>query len=197
MTRFATAFIALVASALLLGGPLGAQTASDSLIVTANNAGRANFSIDAAIYNFGTVFPSGATNIGGTQVLTGVRNATGAVYAAAAATTFNARSAPPRTIRIHNASVASILQWGTADRLEMQIPITNLPAAAVSCGYKTFTTIGDGGAATCDQGNLIRGLSAGMGINERNGNLDFRLTVDDTDATGTNVWVVTLTAVGL
>ena len=197
MRKFDIRTVAGIAVAVLLAAvAIEAQPASDSLVVLANNSGQSNFTISGSIYNFGTVFPSGATNIGGTQVITGVPNASGAVYTATAATTWNARSAPPRTIYIHNASTASVLQWGTADRLEMQIPTTNLPVTAVSCGWKTFSTNTAGGAATCNGGNLLRNLSAGMGINQRNGNLDFRLTVNNTDGAGTNVWVVVLTAVG-
>ena len=188
--------IVAIAITLAAVGATHAQPVSDAMIVIANNSGSTNFAITNAMYNFGTVVPTGAANVGGTQALTGVPNAGGAVYTATAATTWTARSAPPRTIRIHNASVTSLLQWGTVDRLEMQIPTTNLPAAAVSCGFKTFSTVGDGGAAGCGGGNLLRNLSAGQGANVRTGNLDFRLTVNNIDSTGTNVWVVTLTAVG-
>ncbi|HUF16970.1 MAG TPA: hypothetical protein VMS12_02870 [Thermoanaerobaculia bacterium] len=187
---------ALFATGLLITGPAAvAQSASDSIAVTASNTGSANFQITAASYNFGVVQATGGPNSGGTQVLTGVPNGSGATYTAPAATTWTARSAPPRTIRIFNASFSSIINWGTADRLAMQIPVTNLPVTAVSCGYKTFTTVGDG-LATCNNGALVRNFSAGMGINVRTGNLDFRLTVNDSDGPGTNTWAVVLTAAG-
>jgi hypothetical protein len=194
LTRIVLAVSSLVAG--VLGGQVAAQPVSDTINITALNSGGTNFQITLGSYTFGTVSPNGGPNIGGTQALNGVPNAAGAVYTASAATTWTARSAPPRTIHIHNASVFSSILWGTADRLEMQIPTTNLPAAAQSCGYKTFSTIGSGGAAGCGAGNLLRNLSAGMGINERTGNLDFRLTVNNVDAAGTNTWVVVLTAVG-
>ena len=90
-----------------------------------------------------------------------------------------------------------MINWGTADRLAMQIPTAGLPNSAVSCGYKTFTTTGDGGATTCNNGALVRSFSAGMGLpNVRNGSLDFRLTVNDSDGPGTNSWTVVLTAAG-
>lgn len=183
---------------LLAGSGAGfAQTASDSITVTATNATASRFQISATSYNFGIVQATGGPNAGGTQALTGIPNGSGAVFTAPAATTWTANSAPPRTIRIHNASFSSNINWGTADRLAMQIPVTNLPIGAVSCGYKTFTTVGDGGATGCGNGALVRSFSAGMGINVRTGNLDFQLTVNDADGPGTNSWAVVLTAAGL
>lgn len=194
MNLAALALTVMVAA--LVTGAVSAQPVSDTIGVTAINTGSTRFQLNTSSYSFGTVSPAGGANIGGTQALNGVANASGAVYTAAAATTWTARSAPPRTIHIHNSSVFATVLWGTADRLEMQVPTTNLPAAAQSCGYKTFTTVGSGGAAGCGAGNLLRNLSAGMGSNERNGNLDFRLTVNNADTAGTNTWVVVLTAVG-
>lgn len=168
---------------------------SDSIAVTASNAGVFTFNIVAAAYSFGTVDSSGTANIGGTQAITGVRNGgdTGATYTAAAATTWTSSSAPTRTVHIFNASAGSSIIWGTADRLEMQIPNTGL-GAAVSCGYRTFSTTGNGGAGGCGSGNLIHGITVGNGASSKTGNLDFRLTVLDTDIIGSNSWTVTLTA---
>lgn len=187
----------LVVTAMLVWAPEAfSQVTGDAISVTASNTGSANFQISAASYSFGVVQATGGPNAGGTQSLNGVPTASGATFTAPAATTWSARSAPPRTIRIYNASFSSTINWGTADRLAMQIPTTGLPLSAVSCGYKTFTTVGDGGATTCNNGALVRSFSAGMGINVRNGNLDFRLTVDNSDGPGTNTWAVVLTAAG-
>ncbi len=186
-----------LASSILLGvsGSALAQPSSDSITVTASNQGSANFQITAASYNFGVVQSTGGANSGGTQALTGVTSGSGATFTAPAATSWTARSAPPRTIRIYNSSFSSVINWGTADRLAMRIPVTGLPATAVSCGFKTFTTVGDG-AGGCGNGALVRNFSAGMGINVRTGNLELQLTVDNSDGPGTNTWAVVLTAAG-
>lgn len=178
-----------------VSGSALAQSSGDSITVTASNQGSANFQISAASYSFGVVQSTGGANSGGTQALTGVSTASGATFTAPAATTWSARSAPPRTIRIYNASFSSAINWGTADRLEMRIPVTGLPATAESCGFKTFTTVGDG-VTGCGNGALVRNFSAGMGFNVRTGNLEFRLTVDNSDGPGTNTWAVILTAAG-
>lgn len=168
--------------------------ASDAIVVTATNGGVVNFSMAIALYQFGVVSASGVANIGGTQSLTGTTSASGATYTSSTATTWRATSSPPATIYIYNSS--SVLTWGTADRLQIQLPTTNLSAGSVSCGFKTFTTTGAGGAAGCGSGNLIRMLVKN-GANAAVGNLDFRLFVDNTDATGANIWVVVITEVGL
>jgi len=180
----------------LSAGVLGAQTTGATTDVTAFNAGSGKFTINTPSYSFGIVNSAGGPNLGGTQPLTGVTNPNGAVYTATAAATWSARSAPPRTIFIYNDVGSAAINWGTADRLEIQMPTTGLPVAAVSCGYKTYTTNGSGGAAGCGSGNLIRNVRAGMGANTANGNLDFRLTVNNTDGPGVNSWTVVLTAMG-
>lgn len=171
--------------------------ASDSIIVAATNGGAVNFSISIASYNFGTVNANGGANAGGTQSLTGVTNASGATYTATTATTWRASSAPAATIYIYNGSTGSSITWGTASRLKVRLPTTNLSAGSVSCGFKTFTTTGDGTSTGSGSGNLIRNVVVKNGANAAIGNIDFRLTVNNIDALGDNTWVVTLTEVGL
>lgn len=168
---------------------------SASITVNATNSGVFTFTIAAASYNFGTVDANGTANIGGTGLITGVRNGgnTGSTYTATSATQWTLASAPSRPVHIFNASTTSVLAWGIANRLEMQIPTTLVPGSPASCGFLTFGTTGDGGAG-CASGNLIHNFNAGNGANAVTGNLDFRLTVLDVDATGADTWTVTLTA---
>ena len=77
----------------------------------------------------------------------------------------------------------------------MQIPTTGLGSGS-SCGYLTFSTVGDGGAGACASGALVHSVTVGNGGNSVTGNLDFQLVVDDTDGPGTNTWTVVLTATG-
>ena len=130
-----------------------AQPASDSVTVTAQNRGIFLFDITDASFDFGEVDAAG--NLSSTGV-SGARNGgdTGAIYTASAATTWTCSSAPSRTVRVYNASTASTINWGTADRLSMQIPTTGLPAGSTSCGMVAFGTTGDGGAGTCASGAL-------------------------------------------
>lgn len=191
---------ALLASAMLMFGQptfAAAPPVSNSTIVSATNDGVVRFDILLPIYVFGTVDANGTPNIGGTQSLTGVRSATGATYTALTATTWRAASAPPRNIYIYNASGTSIINWGTADRLLIRILTTNLSSGSVSCGYKSFSTVGDGGSGACGAGNLVRNVVAKNGVNAAVGNLDFELFVADTDLPGDNTWSVTITEVGL
>ena len=186
----------LVASAAFAASP----PQSASINVTASNAGVFNFAITAATYAFGTVDANGTANAGGTQAITGVRNGgnTGSTYTALTATTWTIASAPSRAVHIFNASTnaGGTFAWGVSDRLEMQIPTTGLPGTPATCGFKTFLTAsGDGGVSpSCTTGNLVTTFSAGNGANSVTGNLAFRLTVLDVDGTGSNTWVVTLTA---
>jgi hypothetical protein len=174
---------------------------SADITVTAVNAGVFNFTINAASYAFGNVDANGTANSGGTQAIPGVRNGapgTGATYTSTTAATWTLTSAPSRAVHIFNASSSGAptsIAWGTADRLEIDIPTTGV-AGATSCGFKFFATNNtDGGASpSCANGNLITGFTAGNGGNSVTGNLDFRLTVLDSDATGSNSWRVTLTA---
>jgi hypothetical protein len=198
MKRFIVtlAACALVASATFAASP----PQSDTITVTATNGGVFTFNIVAATYAFGTVDAMGTANVGGTQAITGVRNGgnTGSTYTATTATTWTLASAPPRAVHIFNASTnaGGTFAWGISDRLEIQIPTTLLPGTPASCGFKTFLTgSGDGGISpNCTSGNLVTTFSAGNGANIVTGDLDFRLTVLDVDATGSNTWVVTLTA---
>jgi hypothetical protein len=180
----------------VLFGAVGvfAQTASDSITVTAANNGIFTFEIADGAYAFGTVDASGTQNVGGTDVLTGVANASGAVYTASAATTWIASSAPARTVRIFNASTAAVIGWGTADRLAMNIPSST--GGGTPCGFVLFGTTGDGLSACGTTGNLIHSVAVGNGANSASGDLDFRLTVDNADVAGSNTWTVVLTAAG-
>jgi hypothetical protein len=192
-----SAAMMLVAATLFAASP--PQQAS--ITVTAANAGVFDFAITAASYAFGNVDANGTANTGGTQPITGVRNGspgTGSRYTATTATTWTLASAPARAVHIFNASSAGAptsITWGTADRLEIQIPTTGI-AGSTSCGFKLFSTQNtDGGPSpSCTNGNLITTFTAGNAVSSITGNLDFRLTVLDTDATGTNSWRVTLTA---
>ncbi len=193
---------AVLATAVLIFARLdiasaAAPPASDSTIVNATNDGVVQFDILLPTYTFGTVDANGTASVGGTQALTGVRSATGATYTALTATTWRAASAPPATIYIFNASGTSIINWGTADRLRMRILTTSLSAGSVSCGYKSFTTVGDGGSGACGSGNLVRNVLVRNGGNAAVGNLDFELFVADADLPGDNTWAVTITEVGL
>lgn len=169
-----------------------AQTASDSITVTATNNGVFTFTITEPTYAFGTVDANGSPNVAGDESLTGATNVNGAVYTSIDASTWEVRSAPSRTVRIFNASVAgdATIAWGTANRLAMSIP-----AASNSCGFIQYLVAGDGVNA-CANGNLRHSFTAGNGGNSATGDLDFQLTVDNTDIAGSNTWIVTLTAAG-
>jgi len=172
-----------------------AQPAGDSITVTAQNRGIFLFDITGSSFDFGEIDAAGNASSTG---VSGARNGAddGAVYTAAAATTWTCSSAPSRTVRIYNASSASTINWGTADRLSLQIPTTGLPGGSTSCGYLAFGTAGDGGAGACSSGNLVHSVTTGNGSNSASGNLDLQLEVLDTDALGTNEWTVVLTATG-
>jgi hypothetical protein len=195
MTR--TGWILGLGTTLMLGisGGAMAQTSSDSISVTAVNVGQFSMNITAALFDFGSLDADGTTSSTG---VAGVRNVAddGATYTANAATTWTCRSAPPRTVRIFNASTAATVNWGTADRLSLRVPNTGLPAGSTSCGFKTFSTTGDAGAGSCGAGALIHSINVGNGANARTGSLDLQLDVLDADQTGANNWTVVLTASG-
>jgi len=183
------------AMALAATGGAYAQSANDSINVTAANNGIFLFSIAGASFDFGNVDANGTVSSTG---VAGARNGsnTGAVYTASAVTTWTCSSAPQRTVRIFNASTTSTINWGTADRLSMQVPAAGLPVGSTSCGYKTFTAAGDGGAGNCGAGNLVHSVPTGNGGNSRTGSFDLQLDVLDADGTGANSWTVVLTASG-
>lgn len=187
----AAATASLLVTALLLAAPAASQTASDSITVTAANVTSFTFAIAGSSFDFGTVNANGTTSSTG---VTGVRNGTntGAIYTRLAATTWTCTASGLRTVRIFNSSSVASITWGNANRLRMRIPATGIPAPANSCGFKTFTAVGDGGT-TCGAGNLLRRMSVGTGA-PRSGNLDFRLLVQDVDVPGANTWTVLLTA---
>ena len=177
------------------GGTALAQSSSDSISVTAANNGIIELTIADAAFDFGNVDADGTLSSTG---VSGARNGgdNGAVYSATAATTRTARSAPPRTVRIYNASSASTIGWGTADRLRLRVPTTGLPGGSTSCGLIDFSDTGDGGAGSCSNGALVHSVNVGNGSNARTGNLDLELDVLDADSTGSNSWTVVLTATG-
>ncbi len=167
--------------------------ASDSISVTAENEGVFTFAIAQANFDFGVVDADGETSSTG---VAGSNGASGATYTKSNASAFSVTSAPVRTVRIFNASSSSTIGWGSADRLEIQIPTTGLSAGS-SCAFKTFSTAGDGGAGDCDLGNLYHTLSVGNDAADENGQVDLRLTVANADGTGNNSWTVNLTASAL
>lgn len=184
-------FIVLFALAAM---PVAAQVSSpDSINVSAQNVGAFVFNIAQATYNFGQISSLGGSNVGGTETLTPSTTATSATYTSnAAAVTFNVGSAPQRTVYFYNSSPAQTLSWGTANDLEVQVAGL---AVGTNCGFRGVGVVGDGLAGTCANGNLHHSLTGvGRGANSVNGNLVFRVTVDDTDLTGTNTWVVQVTA---
>lgn len=183
----------LIAALTLLGTVSAfAQPVSDSITVTANNNGIFQFSIDLASYAFGTVDSNGTANVGGDESLTGVRSGTSSLYTSGAlGPSWTAASAPPRTVRIFNASTTAVGSL-PAGRLGLRIPD---PGPGTSCGVIAFTTTGDG-ASACAAGNLIHSMATGNGNNDVDGDLELQLTVDDADPTGATTWTVVLTATG-
>lgn len=194
-------FILVLLVAVIGVGSATAQTDSKSITVSAANSGSFVLTINQATYAFGAVDSNGTANTGGTESLTGTRAGTVATYTSGNVTTFSVLSAPVRTVRIFNASTASTINWGTADRLSVGIPTTGLTVrggnALTSCGFKAFSATGDDASATgCTAGMLVKNFGAGNGGSQAAGFINFQLAVDDTDATGSNSWTVTLTATG-
>lgn len=184
-------FIAILA---LAATPAAAQVSSaDSINVNAQNVGAFVFNIAQATYNFGQISSLGGTNIGGTESLTPSTTASSATYTSGAtAVSFNVGSAPQRTVYFYNSSGAQTLNWGTAN--DLAVEVVGLPSGT-GCGPKGIGVTGDGGAGACGAGNLHHSLaSVGRGANSKNGNLQFAVTVDDADLTGSNTWVVQITA---
>jgi hypothetical protein len=187
---FTTAAIVL---ATLAGGAVLAQSDTDSITVTAANLGVFEFNITDATFDFGDVDADGTLSSGG---VSGARNGAndGAVYDASAATSWTCRSAPPRTVRVYNASTTATINWGVADRLRVRVPTTGLPGST-SCGFVDFSVTGDGSSA-CNNGELVHSVSVGNGGNAVTGSVDFELDVLDVDDPGSNSWTVVLTATG-
>jgi hypothetical protein len=176
-------------------GVAEAQSGNGQINVRARNIGIFEFTITDTDFDFGDVDSNGTLSSTG---VVGARNGgdDGAVYNADAATTWTCSSAPPRTVRIHNASTTSVINWGTADRLSVRIPDGTLPGGSTSCGLIDFTTTGDGGVGSCASGALVHSVGVGNGSNTVTGNLDFELDVLDADGAGINTWTVVLTATG-
>lgn len=195
MKRKLTFILGLLVAVIGVGSATAQATDTKSITVSAANSGVFVLTIDQATYAFGAVDADGTANTGGTESLTGTFAGTAATYTSGNVTTFSVRSAPVRTVRIFNASTLATIIWGTADRLSVGIPTTGLPAGSTSCGFKTFTTIGDV-ATGCTAGMLVNTVAAGNGTNQAAGFINFQLAVDETDATGSNTWTVVLTANG-
>jgi len=160
-----------------------AQSASDTITVTATNAGIFTFAIDQASFDFGTVDANGTTSSTGVG---GVRGGAGALYTALSAATWTCNSAPKRTVGIVEAS--SVHTGGLpAGQLAIQVPVSSL--GGTSQGYVAF------GANTA----VITGIPnvGNGGANAASGTIDFQLTVNDVDAVGANSWTVVLTASGV
>jgi hypothetical protein len=184
----------LIAILVLAAMPAAAQVNSpDSINVNAQNVGAFVFNIAQTSYNFGQITSLGVANVGGDEVLTPSVGGTDATYTSGATfVDFNVASAPQRTVYFYNSSGAQTLNWGTADDLQLQI--VGLPTGT-GCGLKGISATGSGGAGSCSAGNLHHSLAAvGRGANSKSGNIQFAVTVDDTDVTGTNTWVVQITA---
>lgn len=187
-------FVLIGVFAVLATVPVAAQVSSaDSINVQAQNVGAFVFNITTASYNFGQISSLGGNNVGGDEVLTPAVGASSATYTSGAiAVGFNVGSAPPRSVYFYNSSGSQTLNWGTTDDLRVQI--VGLPTGT-GCGFKGISVTGNGGAGTCAAGNLHHSLaSVGRGANSKSGNLQFEVTVDDADVTGTNTWVVQITA---
>ena len=185
--------IIIAALALLGTFSVFAQSASDTITVTATNQGIFTFNIDLASYAFGTVNPNGTANAGGTEALTGTRGATSSLYTSGTGgPNWTAASAPSRTVRLFNASTTAVGAL-PAGRLALRVPAVG---GGTSCGAVAFTASGDGGAAACSSGNLIHSMTVGNGNNDVDGDLELQLTVDDVDPTGLTTWTVIVTATG-
>ena len=166
-------------------------TASDEIVVTAENEGTFTFVIDDATYDFGTV---NADGLGGTSSATPTdTGTTGVSYEQLAASTFTVTSSPVRTVHINNTSSVSSIVWGTVASLEMQIPATG---GGSTCGYVAFNVV-DGAAASCTLGTLIHAMSVGNDTAAVTGDIDLKLAVLNTDIVGSNSWTVNLTASSL
>ena len=101
MNRLFFSTLTVVGVALLLAAPAGAQvTASDNLVVTANNQGIFTFEIANNLFDFGNVDADSTTasSTGVPVTASGVS----ALYTQLAADTWTCRSAPPRTVAIYN-----------------------------------------------------------------------------------------------
>ena len=110
-------------------GDAAAQSGNGQINVRARNIGIFEFTITDTDFDFGDVDSNGTLSSTG---VAGARNGgnNGAVYNADAATTWTCSSAPPRTVRIHNASTTSVVNWGTADRLSVRAPDGTLPGGS-------------------------------------------------------------------
>ena len=185
------AVLALVAAVAGSGDASAQVLSSDSVVVTATNQGIFTFTIPQVTFDFGNVDASGAAIAGtGAGVTGGGRTGAndGGIYTAAAAATWTCSSAPQRTVKIYNNS--SIVAGALAgDRLEIRIPAAG---GGTSQGYKTFST-----QTGTPAGDLVTGMTVRNGANSVNGQVDFRLTVLDTDATGGTTWTMVLTASGV
>ncbi len=180
--------LVVIAAALALAAGAQAQvTDNDTITVTATVQGVFNFVITAASYDFGTVDAAGT---GG-----GVYNPAigGAVYTADNATTWTCESAPRTVVDIYNDATSSFAGpvGQTGDNLEVQLDLASNPlGGGSSTGWIDATTEGT------PAGDLVTNALTGMGNNDSDGNVDFRLTVLDTHPIGLYTWTIVLTASG-
>ena len=185
-------FLAAFVAFLFVGtqSALAQRTADMSLTVTANNLGIFTCNLAAGSFDFGDVDADG-TDFSTPSVTAMGRNGAddGGYYDADAATTWTCRAAPASIVAIALYSASGDHTVGTMsdDNLEVQIPDVD---SGISTDYNAFTS---GSPTPID---LITGLSVGNGANGVTGNLDLRLHVYDTDATGANTWIVRLRATG-
>lgn len=136
---------------------------------------------DAATYNFGDVSVDGTTTGGATAAV----GATSTTFTQAAAFSWEVISAPRRdvTIDYQNAQLNAAATLTLAD-LEVQ-----MTGSGTSAGYVDLNQ----GNGT----NLYSETNVGNGANAATGNIDLRLTIDDTDAEGTNSFTFELVATGV
>lgn len=181
--------------------PLAAQVTSPAGVqVTATNTGAFSFTFGSTTYAFGSVASTATTNTGGTETLTATNpTSTSARFTSIVGVTWNVSSSPNRTVRFHNSSTggASSIAWGTINSLALDMPVSG-GNPGTSCGFKGAGVTGDDATNACLAGQLYRGLTGvGRGASAKSGSMQFQLTVDDVDTTGTNTWVLQVTATGV
>ena len=181
--------VAVVSLAFLTPRSAQAQRSADmNATVTANNIGIFTCTLNVLSFDFGDVDSDGGALPGtNPSVQANGRNGsdTGGSYETVPGTiTWVTRAAPASTVRFHLVAAPSDHTGSMpADNLEIRIPNT---AGGTSTGYQTFTSLSD----------LITGMSVGNGANAATGQIDLRLSVNDTDPTGSNSWTVRIRATG-
>lgn len=190
MKRFFTA--AAIATAALGAVDASAQASDSNWVnVNARVVGIFDFQIDgddwtdaatdAATYNFGDVSVDGTT----TGTATAAVGATSTTFTQTAAFGWEVSSAPRRdvTIAYQNAQLNPAATL-TLDDLEIQMTGTG-----TSAGY---VDLNQG-----DNTQVYSETNVGNGNNSATGNIDLRLTIDDTNAEGSNSFTFELVATGV